>query len=410
MGPSTASGAGDGSGSVGEVAPGFEAVREAFDAQLAATPGHSAQLCVYVRDAMVVDLTGGPALDGDAITGVYSVSKGAAAIALGTLVRSGALELDQPVARYWPPFAACGKRAVTVRQLLSHQAGLVSVDGGLTVAEVLDSRRGAQRLAAQRPAWRPGATFGYHGVTIGIFMEELVRRVAGVSLQELYETAVRAPRGIDFYLGLPASEQRRYRPLLDAPGAAPVEDDGLAIHDGLESLAYRSPTRSDGGAGPGPGGAGLGAGGAGFSPENPDVRAAGPAAIGGVGSARGLARLYAAAQGYVGAPLLDPETIGELSQTQVVGHDRILGQPMSFGVVFQTPHPRVPFASHRGFGHDGLGGALAFADPLYGLSFGYIPNPIVVPGGADRRAVELSALARRAARDTTGRPAPRRAR
>ena len=376
--------------SAGVVAPGFEPVRAAFDAQLAATPGHIAQLCVYRRGTPVVDLAGGPALDADCITGVFSATKGAAAVALGTLIRVGALALDERVARYWPPFAAAGKREVTVRQLLSHQAGLVGVDGGLTVAEVLDSHRGAKRLAAQRPAWRPGSMFGYHGVTIGIFMEELVRRIAGVSLQQLYETEVRAPRAIDFHIGLPEDEQARYRPLLDPPVVAPDAGDGLAgaglaIHDGLESLAYRKPARSGDGPALGPG--------------EPAVRAAGPAAIGGVGSARGLARLYAAAQGFIGEPLLDAETIGEMSQTQVFGQDRILLSEMSFGIVFQTPHPRVPFASHRGFGHDGAGGALAFADPLYEMSFGYIPNPVVVPGGADRRAVELSALARRVIRD-----------
>ncbi len=381
----------------GQVAPGFGPVREAFDAQLSATAGHSAQLCVYRRGEPVVDLTGGPAIGSDDITGVFSVTKGVAAVALGTLVRDGALALEERVARYWPEFAAGGKDQITVRELLSHQAGLVSVDGGLTVDEILDSRRGAARLAAQRPSWRPGSMFGYHGVTLGIFVEELVRRIAGLSLQQLFETEIRAPRGVDFYLGLPGSEERRYVPLRErpAPGReqpaplrerpAPAGTSAPPIEDGLESLFYRTPTRSGGGSG--------------FGPADRDVRAVGPAAVGGVGSARGLARLYAAAQGFIGEPLLDEPTIGAMSQTQVFGHDRILLQEMSFGIVFQTPHPRVQFASHRAFGHDGAGGALAFADPLYELSFGYIPNPLVVPGGADRRAIELSALARRAVRD-----------
>ena len=377
-------------GSVGEVAPGFEAVRRAFDAQLAATPGHSAQLCVYRRDTPVIDLVGGPALGADSITGVFSVTKGAAGIALGTLLRAGALELDARVVRYWPQFAAGGKGEVTVRQLLSHQAGLVGVDGGLTVAEVLDSSRGAERLAAQRPAWRPGAAFGYHGVTIGIFMEELTRRVTGATLQELYESELRAPRAIDFHVGLPAAEERRFRPLVVPAAVASelIEEGG--VEDGLESMTYRMPKGSDA-----PGGADLG-------PNDRDVRAAGPAAIGGVGSAHGLARLYAAAQGFIGEPLLDEETIGEMSQQQVWGRDRILGDEMCFGVVFERPHPRVPFGSYRAFGHDGAGGALAFADPLYEMSFGYIPNPIVLPGGADPRAIELSAVARRTIRDLAG--------
>jgi CubicO group peptidase (beta-lactamase class C family) len=371
----------------GRVAPGFEPVREAFDVQLHADSSHSAQLAVYWRDEPVVDLVGGPELDAESITGVFSATKGAAALVLGTRVRSGAIDLDERVAYYWPQFAQRGKGEVTVRQLLSHQAGLTSVDGGLSTAEILDSRQGAAKLAAQRPAWRPGSTFGYHGVTIGIFMEELLRRVTGVSLQELYESEVRAPREIDFHVGLPDSEERRYRPLLPpATTQAEPSDEEWRVDDGLTSMIYRVPKRSEG------------SGRSDFGPNDRVVRAAGPAAIGGVGSARGLARLYAAAQGFIGEPLLDDETIGEMSQQQVWGQDRILCQEMCFGVVFQRPHPRVPFGSYHAFGHDGAGGALAFADPLYEMSFGYIPNPIVAPGGADPRAIHLSAVTRRTMR------------
>jgi CubicO group peptidase (beta-lactamase class C family) len=371
----------------GRVAPGFEPVREAFETQLRVDRSHSAQLAVYWRDEPVVDLAGGPRLDAASITGVFSVTKGAAALALGTRVGSGAIDLDERVGHYWPQFIQSGKHEVTVRQLLSHQAGLVSVDGGLSAEEVLDSRRGAAKLAAQRPAWRPGSTFGYHGVTIGIFIEELIRRVAGVTLQQLYESEIRAPRQIDFHVGLPAGEDRRYEPLLPPIAAQPEPPDpARTIEDGLESMTYRAPKRSEA------------TGHGDLGPNDRDVRAAGPAAIGGVGSARGLARLYAAAQGFIGEPLLDEDTIGEMSQQQVWGQDRILGQEMCFGVVFQKPHPRVQFGSYRAFGHDGAGGALAFADPLYEMSFGYIPNPMVDPGGADPRAIDLSAVARRTIR------------
>jgi CubicO group peptidase (beta-lactamase class C family) len=140
----------------GWVAPGFEPVRETFETQLRVDGSHSAQLAVYWRDEPVVDLVGGPELDAESITGVFSATKGAGAVVLGTRVRSGAIDLDERVGYYWPQFAQRGKREVTVRQLLSHQAGLVSVDGGLTAAEVLDSRQGATKLAAQRPAWRVG--------------------------------------------------------------------------------------------------------------------------------------------------------------------------------------------------------------------------------------------------------------
>jgi CubicO group peptidase (beta-lactamase class C family) len=143
----------------GHVAPGFEPVREVFEKQLRMDHAHNAQLAVYWRDQPVVDLTGGPPLDAEAITGVFSVTKGAAALAFGTRVRSGAIDLDERVAHYWPQFAKRGKHEVTVRQLLSHQAGLVSVDGGLSTEEVLDSRpppRGPSRPTRHGPprtAW-----------------------------------------------------------------------------------------------------------------------------------------------------------------------------------------------------------------------------------------------------------------
>ena len=135
---------------------------------------------------------------------------------IARLVDAGLLDPDVPVVHYWPEFGAEGKREISVRQLLSHQAGVPAIDGRFRLEEVLDSAAGAERLAAQRPFWRPGSAFGYHALTIGLLMEELVRRVTGTSLQDVFEREIRSPRDADFYLGLPEALDARYVPIEDA--------------------------------------------------------------------------------------------------------------------------------------------------------------------------------------------------
>jgi CubicO group peptidase (beta-lactamase class C family) len=377
--------------STGTVAPGFESVRTEFDAYLADDPNYSAQLAVYWKDHLVVDLVGGDGLTHDTLTGTFSATKGVAAIALATLLSSGQLDLDQTVVHYWPEFGAHGKETILVRDLLSHQAGLINVDGGLETADILDSHRAAPKLAAQRPYWRPGTTFGYHGLTIGSFMEELVRRITGQTLQELYELTIRAPRDIDFWLALPQSQEDRFEAVRPAHPTAeqlamvsanPMSSDGMAalMFNGVNNLV--PPDLSP------------------YSPNCREVRTAGPAAVGGIGSARGLAQVYAVATGLTGDAILDPDTLAAMGQQQVWGVDRVLNFPAAFGVVFMKPHPGCDFGSYQAFGHDGAGGALGFADPLYDVSFGYIPLQMQLPGGADARALHLSQTVRTAIRQS----------
>lgn len=373
----------------GEVDDRLARVRQRFDTYVAEDPSFSAQLCVYQRGDRVVDLAGGPHLERGSVTGVFSVSKGVAAMVVATLLDDGRLVLDRPVVDYWPEFAAGGKEPVTVRQLLAHQAGLAAVDGRLAIAELVGSATAAQRVAEQRPWWQPGTAFGYHALTIGILMEELVRRVTGRSLQELYDTVIRAPRDIDFYLGLPEGQDFRYIPIQDPVLTAEEQAEVVARPpaDAFNELVFANVA------------APLGNGDDGITPNNPLVRRTGPAAIGGVGSANGLARLYAAALGQIGAPFARRSTFDAMSQQHSWGTDRILNVANCFGVVFMKPQPRMPFGSVHAFGHDGAGGALAFADPETDLAFGYVPVPMQYPGGADHRSVALARLARDCARD-----------
>lgn len=363
----------------GFAAPGYEAVQALFETFLADDPEYSAQVAAYRDGEKVVDLVGGPHITAETITGVYSVSKGVAALVISLLVQEGLLDLGRTVAHYWPEFGVHGKDRLLVREALSHQAGLMGVEGGFALDE-FHTPRAAEKLAAARPSWRPGSCFGYHALTIGILMEELCRRVSGKSLQSIYDHRIRDAHGIDFFLGLPEELEPRYREVLYDidPGEPWLDPLSLA---GLNSNAAVSSIME--------------------LPNRQVVRAAGMSAAGGVGTAEGLARLYAAVTTGVdgGVPLLTPETVSVMTQEQVWGLDRSSGLDNAFAVVFMKPHPSRSFGSHRAFGHEGASAALGFADPAYGVSFGYVPRRAEdgrTPGKAHRlaSAVRCSAAAR----------------
>jgi CubicO group peptidase (beta-lactamase class C family) len=362
--------------SAGLATPEFAEVRELFDSFLSDDPGYSAQLSVYRRGTKVVDLCGGPGLVPGDITGTYSCSKGVAAFVIALLVQDGRLDLDRTVASYWPEFGVQGKDRLTVRQALSHQAGLPGVVGGFPLAEFATADA-ARRLAASAPLWRPGTAFGYHALTMGILMEELCRRTSGMPLQGLYDQRIRHPWGIDFFLGLPEDQEPRYRDVLYDPAPAQPWTDPLSL-DGLGSNAPVSTIME--------------------LPNHRVVRASGMSSAGGVGSAEGLARLYAAATtGVDGRPaFLSKATIDLMAAEQVWGLDRCSGSDNAFAVVFMKPQPGRNFGSHLAFGHEGASAALGFADPGYGLGFGYVPRRSE-EGRTGGRAQRLSAAVRRAA-------------
>ena len=355
----------------------FAGVRELFDSMLDADPGYSAQLAVYHQGAKVVDLVGGKDSRADSLTGVFSCSKGVAALAFSLLVQDGLIDLDTTVASYWPEFAQNGKATITVRQLLSHQAGLVGVQGGFEMAEYGELAVVAARLAALAPMWRPGSgTFGYHALTMGVFLEQLCLLVSGERLQELYNRRIREPYAADMFLGLPEAYEPRFLPVLFAeePAGAFLDPGSIA---GVSSNVQAGNL--------------LGL------PNLRSVRAAGSCSGTGVGSADGLARVYAGAvTGIDGLPAyLTADTIGQMSQEQVWGLDRVFCELGSFAVTFMKANPRMDFGSAQAFGHDGANASLGFADPLYGIGFGYIPawNE---DGGTGGRAMQLSAAVRKA--------------
>ncbi len=362
----------------GETTRAFRSVRDRLQAQSDADPDYSAQLCIYQHGHQVADLAVGEHLELDSLIGLYSSSKGIAALIVGQLADRGLLDFDKPVASYWPEFAAAGKSQLTVGTALSHRAGLIGVAGGFTLQELLDQQPLAARLAAQRPYWQPGTAHGYHAFTVGTIVAELVQRVTGERFQDFYERELRAPLNADCYFGVPDSARHRLMDVL--PAAA----DPLAAVEltELQAVAFGS-NGSD--AVPPP--ADL--------PNRSDVRRAGHPAMGGIGNARGLARLYACAITEVGGHqrLLSARTIERMSAEQAAGPDLVLGKPTRYGVLFQLPSGTKPFGASLAFGHDGRGGGLGYADPATELSMGYLTSRLPVPGGVDHRALELSALA-----------------
>jgi CubicO group peptidase (beta-lactamase class C family) len=367
----------------GTVEPGFEPVAERLGGFVAEDPTYAGTLCVYHHGRVVLDLWWGPGTQPDELLPVFSSSKGAAGIVLACLVRDGLLDLDAPVAARWPEFAAGGKADLRARTLLSHQAGLLGVDGGYTYDELYSHAPLAARLAAQRPHWAPGSAFAYHALTIGVLADELVLRATGQRLGAYLRDHVTGPRGLDVYLGTPESEDGRVvavelptvEELTAYPDGVVASPKGsvrwLALPDDEPNLLVECNTAR--------------------------FRRAGTPAGGGLANGRGLAGLYAALHHEVGGVgrLLDADTVGAVSQQQVWGLELGNAEPSAFAVVFMKPTDRLPFGSYRTFGHDGAGGSLAFADPHFDVAFGYTVHRIPLPGGADQRAVRMSRDVRR---------------
>lgn len=341
------------------------------------------QLHVKVKGKTVIDLAA--RVSPDSLTTVFSVSKALSAITLAKLVGEGKLVLDERMAHYWPEFAAEGKGELTVRQVLSHQAGITATDPHLTDDDIHDDHAAATKLAAQKPLWKPLTAFGYHGLTIGPLMSELVFRITGLTMQKYYEKEIRSVANADAYLGLPDALESRVTELSmnriytfagdDVKYARPegFHNSGIAQWSSgkikLETLIGRA------------------------------GRAFGLPSAEGVASARGLAEVMQWAVGYGdNTPGVSPSAIENMSLMQVYGYDLALDQDhRSFGTVFQKPTQNLPFGSYKAFGHDGAAGALLYADPDGEIVLGYTVASWAHPGGADRGIQPIIDLVRKIA-------------
>jgi CubicO group peptidase (beta-lactamase class C family) len=402
----------------GTVEPGFEGVREAFAANFADHGEVGAGFSLVVDGRTVVDLWGGVAdvatmapYAPDTLQLVFSSTKGATALCAALLAQRGELDVDAPVASYWPEFGQNGKADIPVRWLLCHQAGLAYIDTPVGLDQLLAWEPAVDALAGMAPLWEPGTAHGYHAVTYGWLVGEVIRRITGTSVGSFFADEVAGPLGLEFWIGLPDEQQGRVSPLTnrglprpgraaassgaaDAPGMD-AENPVVEAADEPESLAeiiekLLGPDsmliRALGGSVALP-----------FVGDGvfnlPEVRAAELPAANGVTNARSMARMYAAIVGPVDgvttAPLLTPEQIAASSATQTSGPDRTLFMETTFGLGFMTASPFSPYGSPRSFGHAGAGGSVGFADPDNGLGFGYVMNRMLTNLSGDPRSQGL---------------------
>ena len=373
----------------GTVAEGFEPVREAFVRNFETLGDRGAAVAVYRDGQKVVDLWGGTRdVDGTApwergtAQVVRSATKGVAAAVLLLLHQRGQLDLDAPVGHYWPEFKARGKERVLVRHVLNHRAGLPVLDRPLTPQEALDPLRGPAAVAAQAPAWEPGTEHGYHALTYGWLLDELVRRVTGQGTGQWLASQVTGPLGLELWLGLPESETGRVGRVGRVEGAEPTG--GLRARPKRSvTEAYEDPAsltrRAFAAISPFP------------DQNDPAYRASALPDTNAMATGDGLARFYATLIGDTAGDtrLFTPETV-ELARTEEsAGPDRILVVGTRFGLGYMLHGSASPLLTPGSFGHPGRGGALGFADPETGIAFGYVTNGFRKTVTADPRAQGL---------------------
>jgi CubicO group peptidase (beta-lactamase class C family) len=376
----------------GMVADGFGAVADAFQRNFAEYGELGAAFSLYVEGEMTVDIwagvadrrTGRPWAE-DTLQLVYSTTKGAAAICVARLVEAGLASYDDAVASHWPEFAANGKEAVTIAQLMSHQAGLPYVTASLGFDDLMAVTPVVEALAAQAPLWEPGTRHGYHAVTYGWLAGELVRRIDGRRIGQYFAEEVAGPLGLDFWIGLPESEEPRVSHLEAAP--APTDPEALAMMmqiAGPGTMGFNALFMS-----------GVMLAGPADAFNSRAVHATEMPAANGITTARSLARMYAATVGTVdGVRLVDDATVDTVRAEAVNGPDACLVVPSRFGMGFMLDGDLTPMLSPASFGHAGAGGSLGYADPEAKVGYGYVMNQMGGGIAGDPRTVALNEAVR----------------
>jgi len=366
----------------GECSARFVAVREAFTENFAAGREVGASFAATVHGEVVVDLWGGHAdaahsrpWERDTIVNVFSTTKAMTALCAHVLVDRGQLDLDVPVARYWPEFAQNGKHKMPVRWLLSHTAGLAAIREALPVDAFYDWPRMTTALAAEKPWWEPGTQSGYHALTFGYLVGELVRRISGKSPGRFFRDEVAQPLQLDFHIGLPLAEDGRVADMVP-PAAEETAAAGVSIEpDSLLAKVMGNPP---------------------LAPEQANTsawrRAEIPAANG-HGNARSVARAMAALAcgGQLGGVrVLSEATLLRAIEEQTYGPDLVLGTRMRWANGFMLSSAEMPLGPNpRTFGHGGWGGSLGFADLDARVSWAYVMNKMSPGTTGDTRAFGL---------------------
>jgi CubicO group peptidase (beta-lactamase class C family) len=378
----------------GFIAPGFEPVAEAFERNFTEHAELGAAFAAYRDGEVVVDIWGGIAdrasgrpWQTDTTQVIFSGTKALAAICILLLIERGLLELESPVADYWPEFAAAGKEGILVDQIVTHTAGLSGFRQRLEIADLVDVERVTELLAEQAPVVAPGTVLVYHPLTYGWLCGELVRRISGRTIGQFFADEVAGPLGLDLWIGLPSDQEGRVATFELAA------DWGSDTHlravsggtDELAALTWGNPPVFD-------------------APTWPwslrSYHAAEMPAVGGIGTARSIARLYAClARGgeLDGVRLLAQETVdlGRTERRRAL--EPITDREMAFGVGFALPTELVPYGPPvDAFGHRGAGGSMHGAWPSERVGFSYGMNHMVDNAPSDARADALLGALHRA--------------
>ncbi|WP_372660122.1 serine hydrolase domain-containing protein [Amycolatopsis kentuckyensis] len=353
----------------GECAPGFEPVRAAFEENFRSR-GELGAAFTAIRDGeVVVDLWGGwsgpertAEWQPDTLANVWSTTKGMTAICAHKLVDAGELDVDAPVAKYWPEFGAAGKAEVPVRWLLTHRSGVpgIGLDRPVRVEELYDWDLMTSLLAAQEPLYVPGSAGGYHALAYGWLVGEVVRRIAGQGVREFFAEQVAGPLDADFSIGLASdADLDRCATLVDPVMTEEMANalaTAFAAAGPVAQAALTNPQL------------------AGHHANDPAFRRAVMPALNGHGTARAIATIYGA---LATGDLLSAPTLARARESQGKEIDAVLGLPNEWGLGFYLGSDARGFGPNpAAFGHDGLGGSTGGADPENGISFGYTLNQL----------------------------------
>jgi CubicO group peptidase (beta-lactamase class C family) len=362
----------------GTIAPGFEAVEREFRRNFSQRHELGAACAVYYRGQKVVDLWGGfrdleaqIPWEQDTLVLVFSTTKGVASLALAVAHSRGLFDYDEKVSTYWPEFAQNGKTNITVRQLLSHQAGLSAIDEPLNIHNMADVDTVSRAVAQQKPAWEPGTRHGYHAFSLGFYESELLRHVDPQrrTIGRYFRDEVAKPLGLEFYIGLPDNvpasriatikEQQQWKYLINLYKIPPSALLAFFKPGSLTTRTLTNPTF-----------------GGGFN--NPVIHRLEIPAVNGIGLVRDIAKAYS--EFATGGKTLGirPDTLAALSQPAQPPsggtYDLVLRTHTVYSLGYIKPFRGAQFGTEAAFGHAGAGGSFAFADPTHELAFAYAMN------------------------------------
>jgi CubicO group peptidase (beta-lactamase class C family) len=359
--------------------PRFEKVREVFAANFASGADTGASFAVTLAGEMVVDIWAGHAdadctrpWERDTIVNVYSTTKTMCALTALLLADRGALDFGQRVAHYWPEFAAAGKGEVTVAQLMGHSAGLSGWRDPMAKADLYDWEKATDLLAAQEPMWKPGTQPGYHGLTQGYLVGEVVRRISGRTLGQLFAEEIAGPLGADFHIGLSATEDHRVADLIPPEAGARLSEGALSP----QALNMMTNPQVDP-----------------LETRTRAWRAAEIPAANGQGNARSVALVQTlVANGGVanGKRILSEAGVRRALELQIEGDDLVLAMPVRYGMGYGLPSPTRPFPNANTVFWGGYGGSLVIADMDARLCIAYAMNRMGATTVGDLRAGMLA--------------------